>query len=74
MKRVAENAQRTHESKKNTDKEIFTSRHEDRKPLHLAVRVHEVGDLTRSENVSYECGLDAVEPDEGVSTAWRKIS
>jgi hypothetical protein len=55
----------------NTDEEIFTSRHEERKPLHKAVRVHEVGDVTRSENVSYECGLDAVEPDQGVSTACR---
>jgi hypothetical protein len=70
------NTQRTHESKKiraNTDGQIFTSRHEERKPLQMGVRVHEVGDVTRSENVSYECGLDAVEPDQGVSTAWRKI-
>lgn len=39
----------------------------------MVVQVHEVGDVTRSKNVCHECGLDAVEPDEGVSTAWRKI-
>lgn len=39
----------------------------------MAGRIHDIGGGTRPENVSYECGIDAVKPDRGVSTAWREI-